>query len=473
MTAHSDALPEALDPDSPVFQRAARRRWWFLAGVLVIAPLVLVAAGVLAVVVWVAAQYSTAHRAVTQEVARIQAAGEPIHVRDLRAYHRPQPGVADTTHLWLAALDSFDEQQFSVDAKPLPIVGEGDPRTLPAAAVQPAEEFLAKYDRTVQLALVAAHAEGECRFPVQFEMGFSALLPNAQKTRSLSRLFQLRARVAAAKGDTDRAVESVEALFATSRSLEHQLLLIEHLVRLATATVALREVETLISEAELTDEQLARLARQVESLRFERGLTASLIGERAMGYHTFHHMEQMSMGQVVAQPNPGEGRLTRPADCALYLSFLRELVASSRESWPAALDGAEQSERRLQQLAGTRNPLDRYNAMVTLLILPATKTSFEATGRNLALREAVRCAIAAERHRLAHGKLPAKLADLLPEFLPAVPSDPFDGQPLRMLDRGEAVVFYSVGKDRKDDGGVEQDHRGEPDVVVTLRRRSK
>ncbi len=475
MTIYSDTLPDLLDPESPAFQRAARRRWWFLATILVIAPLVLVVAAVLAVVVWIGAQYSAGYRAVKTEVQRIQAAGEPITVQDLHAYHQAAPGVNDTTHLWLAALDSFDEQQFNADAKPLPIVGEGDAQALAAADLAAAEAFLAKYEPTVQLTLTAARADGECRFPVQFEMGFSALLPNAQKMRTLSRLMALRGRVAAASGQTDKAVESVEALFGTSHSLAHQLILIEHLVRLATATSAQREVEHLLNTAELTEPQLARLQALVAGLKFEQGLSQSLLGERAVGYHTFHHMEQMSLdGQVPVQPpNPGEGSLSRPGDCALYLGFLREMIEGSREGWPAALDRADQSERRLKQLAGNRNPFQRYNAMVTLLILPATKASFQATGRNLAIREATLCALAAERYRLAHGELPEKLADLTPDFLPAVPTDPLDGQPIRMDDRGEELAFYSVGKDRKDDGGVDNNRSGEPDVVVTLKKRSK
>jgi hypothetical protein len=281
---------------------------------------------------------------------------------------------------------------------------------------------------------------------------------------------KLRSRSAVARGDAGQAVESVEALFGASRALSHQILLIEHLVRLATARMALGEVELLLSEAQLDEAQLARLARQVEALDFRQGLTTSLIGERGMGYHAFHHMEQMSLGEIVSKPNAGEGSLTRPDDCRLFLEFLRDMVQASREPFPQAIDQQEAIERRLKQLAGDRNPLTRYNAMMTLLILPATGKSFQATGRNLAAREATLCAIAAERYRLRHGQPPQKLADLAPEFLPAVPSDPFDGQPLRMAAKDGGLVFYSVGADRKDDGGVENEQSGEPDVCVRLKQ---
>jgi len=50
-----------------------------------------------------------------------------------------------------------------------------------------------------------------------------------------------------------------------------------------------------------------------------------------------------------------------------------------------------------------------------------------------------------------HEALPAKLADLIPQYLPAVPLDPFDGQPLR-YDAKQGLV-YSVGASLKDNGG--------------------
>src|SRR5205085_10074692 len=66
------------------------------------------------------------------------------------------------------------------------------------------------------------------------------------------------------------------------------------------------------------------------------------------------------------------------------------------------------------------------------------------------------CAVAAlavERHRLARGAWPASLDALVPDFLPGVPDDPFDGRPLRYRRLADGVVVYSVGPDGADDGG--------------------
>jgi hypothetical protein len=101
--------------------------------------------------------------------------------------------------------------------------------------------------------------------------------------------------------------------------------------------------------------------------------------------------------------------------------------------------------------------------------MPATGKSFEATGRNLALRDLVRSAIAARQYQQKHGELPASLAALVPEFLPAVPADPFDGKPLRMVAEGQGLKLYSIGRDQKDDGGSDPQQSGEPDIAVRIK----
>ncbi len=63
----------------------------------------------------------------------------------------------------------------------------------------------------------------------------------------------------------------------------------------------------------------------------------------------------------------------------------------------------------------------------------------------------VQTALAARNYYDGNHALPQTLAALVPEYLPAVPLDPFDGQPLRYNPaRG---LIYSVGTDLKDNGG--------------------
>jgi hypothetical protein len=64
-------------------------------------------------------------------------------------------------------------------------------------------------------------------------------------------------------------------------------------------------------------------------------------------------------------------------------------------------------------------------------------------------------ALAVERFRAARGALPNSLEQLAPGYLAAVPPDPYDSQPLRYKKLPRGFVVYSIGADRKDDGGAE------------------
>lgn len=80
-----------------------------------------------------------------------------------------------------------------------------------------------------------------------------------------------------------------------------------------------------------------------------------------------------------------------------------------------------------------------------------------------ARRRGLRLMLALERHRAAGGAYPARLADLVPAQLPALPADPWTGQPFVYAPRptpdGQPApvwpfVLYALGPDRSDNGGV-------------------
>ena len=460
--------------------KANRARRIFLLVVFVIAPLVLILAGISAVLLWWQASRQAAQRAVDKEVARIQAAGEPITTEDLYAYHRPPKGVKDSTRLWIAALDSFDEQKLTSAASNLPVVGLGDDREVlradhPKSQLAEAEAFLAQHQETLDAIHAAAGSGGQCRFPVAFDEGMSALLPYAQKMRTAQRLMLLQTEVHAARGNALDAVTSLEIMLIIPDAMSHQLTQVEQLIRMAMLAAAAQEVEKLTSELELTDDQLARLAARLQALDVRGAATQGMIGERAMGYHTFHHLGVLGPPDMSGTPvdrakmASEKGRLTRPGDCLMYLELMGEFIEASRQEHPAAMAAANRAEDRLKQLAGNRNPIERMKYMNTLLMLPAMTAAVKASARTQAHRDLALCLVAAERYRLANGQPPSNLRQLVPQYLPAVPNDPFDGKPLRMRQAGDELVFYSVGDDGKDDGGQETNNDNRPDMVVRLR----
>jgi hypothetical protein len=77
--------------------------------------------------------------------------------------------------------------------------------------------------------------------------------------------------------------------------------------------------------------------------------------------------------------------------------------------------------------------------------------------------------LALEAYRRQHAHYPASLQEMVPDLLPAVPSDRITGDPVKYrLVNGKPIV-YSVGVDRKDDGGREPIVKGDPDNLAAAR----
>jgi hypothetical protein len=68
-------------------------------------------------------------------------------------------------------------------------------------------------------------------------------------------------------------------------------------------------------------------------------------------------------------------------------------------------------------------------------------------------------AVAVARYRHHHaGNLPSSLQQLIPDYLPAPPIDPYSGAALSYRHDASGFRIYSVGVNRKDDGGTWEQH---------------
>jgi hypothetical protein len=98
-------------------------------------------------------------------------------------------------------------------------------------------------------------------------------------------------------------------------------------------------------------------------------------------------------------------------------------------------------------------------------LLSQSAASLSAVSRRLIPIEAARqitvTAIAMKRSQLKHGNYPPDLNSLVPEFVPSVPFDPVDGQPLRYRPKADGTfLLYSIGENGKDDNGNPSLERG-------------
>jgi hypothetical protein len=134
---------------------------------------------------------------------------------------------------------------------------------------------------------------------------------------------------------------------------------------------------------------------------------------------------------------------------------------------PGFLKRKADGHARMQALVGSATLWTTPSTYLELMAVPAIEKPMTAVARAEAFVALARTACALERHRLAHGSYPEAVAALVPQYLPAMPRDVIDGQPLRyrrLADDGFKV--WSIGIDGRDDDGTPvksstQDARGD------------
>jgi len=76
------------------------------------------------------------------------------------------------------------------------------------------------------------------------------------------------------------------------------------------------------------------------------------------------------------------------------------------------------------------------------------------------------CELGLRSYRLEQGGDPVKLDELVPDHLPALPVDPFTGNPPVYRRTSTGYQLYCVGPNGRDDGGQPTHHAGSPDDVM-------
>lgn len=98
--------------------------------------------------------------------------------------------------------------------------------------------------------------------------------------------------------------------------------------------------------------------------------------------------------------------------------------------------------------------IERAACILSQTLMWGAELTLEGEFRLKAKRRMAAAALAIRMYEVDHGRRPASMAELVPEYLPAVPEDPFAdrGTPIRYAPDADPPVLYSVGPDGVDDG---------------------
>jgi hypothetical protein len=286
---------------------------------------------------------------------------------------------------------------------------------------------------------------------------------------------------------TGHADPAAAALFSTLR-LRRVLTLSYYLSRSSVTTA--HSLQSVLTFTSPNPALLQEIQQEYEAAADEHALEKHLLYSRAFWLSVTMPglFSEPPAGYEARRITPLEGiatRLTRALRDHRTLTELREFdeaAAAARQPWPARLDAVAALTAKYPSVrSGSMRPrlLDALTRPFGSHVSTASLSTVVAgVAETLARTRASVGTVAVARYRQAHhGALPASLGELIPEYLSSPLIDPYTDRELQYR-RGDGSKYkvYSVGFNRRDDGGVWEQHsdlqssrRGDPpDIGISV-----
>ncbi len=410
----------------------------------------------------------------------LRAQGYPTNLDELNAWYPPVPAAENAApryhaagvHMWHSTRELREH---------LPICGRAklpEDGTVPPEMDAAIREYLQNNEKALSMAY-AAMDYPRCRYPIDLSKGYDADFRYTAGTWALGKLMRIDGLRSTLDGDAEgvmRAIAGQRALADSRRGMpllgrypsymsgvEDTLILAlgripfsaGQLERLQ-AMVAPPENATLSLERALVSEMLAAFA--IGPTGGRRDLPTLGVAVNALGWSTSNVLHWTGWGDfyrvacvravrsILADAQEAPERLadSRVRDMADHLPFLRCLY--------------------VQYLVGSLNNSGLYHL-----------SCVQRRGLTAAV-------LAIERFHLDTERLPKDLEELVPRYLDEVPRDYFAlpesgaGQglpPIQYRPQEKGYLLYSLGENRRDDGGTRDRDRHRGDLVFEVDHRKR
>jgi hypothetical protein len=288
------------------------------------------------------------------------------------------------------------------------------------------------------------------------------LLPYLADWKKLSQLAEVQENVLLRAGKDQEGFDQIVNHIQIGRKMQNSGgVLITYLVGTAVNNIGLSQMQRWAGKVQLSPQQLKNYIRQLELDPADEG-AAFANSMRAEYQSAIGTIEALRSGKM-KDPDMGNGSpllkmrllpvFNSSQTKALFAGSFLPLVKAAPHHF---------NEAKLPDMNTRPGPVslilsgNSIGQIMYDLLMPALAPALAKKSQSDAELQATRTILALRAYQLTHGKLPADLNALVPEFLDSVPVDDFDGQPLRYSP--EQKIVYSVGENLKDDGG--NDSRG-------------
>ncbi len=376
--------------------------------------------------------------------------------------------------------------QFSADTHIL-IVGDTE---MPGSGPIPddvwgaTETYWTRVTSKIAPALVELGAKGgdPSRYPIDPSENGEFNMSHLGKLSALRSELELDVAFRSITGESGKAVESAMSLLPLCASLVREPLRYSAgQVRNSLASGFVDSVGVLMTRANLTDAQLARLNDALDKI-LPPYAGGKEIGEALLSEYVLYFDNYKNTIWLDDSEDDGAKDIVRPIQIAAlpfvpsngdFLSAVYPIVQS--------MDIAEKiSPVRRARLENLEEKFDASMSIFSILssiYLPRIENEYVREWHVRMKLGMARSAIAVERFRRANGRFPARLADLVPAYLDAVPLDIYAPTEsfVQMTTRDDgSFLIYSIGRNGRDDGGMEHspENRGSDDIAFEVAARN-
>jgi hypothetical protein len=391
--------------------------------------------------------------------AGIRERGQPLTLDELNAYYPAVPDEENAALVYeeaFALLDAVDPER-KQEAAMLASLDELEPGAeIPPELLMEMRSHLADFSGVLEVLDRAARVP-HARYPVDFGQGMETEFPHLAYLRSFARLEVIRGMLAAIDSDFEGYVASQKHVLHMADALTAEPATISQLFRVALHSIAAEALVNDLNRTPFPRGTIDELSSLFSSRECSECVSRAVAGEWCQFQSALHdrlaeaseepEMEVQFMETVLeASGGASVFKLIGRRRYLRILELIEPLTTANDTTWPERLKAADDAKIASED-AG-------FMDLLAMLFLPSIPSTVNALARDPATLRMMQVVLAVEQYRDATGELPESLEQLVPEYLPEVFTDPFDGQPLRYK-RGVAgykvySIYFGV-----DDGGVQ------------------
>lgn len=388
--------------------------------------------------------FATAQR-IDQLREEIVRAGYPIHLKDIQ-----QDNISDADNAYV----DFEKWKEKIKAADIAVSGTAEKqppflsdKKLSEADIAELAAIMATHQTMIDELIQAANKK-YLRIPVdntQADSYLSNLLDRAQELRPISRILTANVRLKIAQGKPDEGLKNAIASLKWSQLVSQQPSLVNGLTATAMREMGLQQTAEVLYSGNVDVESLKLLETLLQSLNINQIWKNTIYSEIPVFIDVFQP-KLPSLTRTFGLANSTEAK---------YLLTMQSLAEK-----PILKEGLF--------VPVLTNRDDAFDSMWINSLAPA----LEATQNSLVRSEAkIRCLLALIQWRRSGGT--AKSIEEL-QLAGPLPKDPFDGTALKMQNTEFGPTIYTIGIDRKDDGGNQALLQSQKDIgLMALETRAK